>query len=76
MIAATIIPIAADAVTSETQWRNARTRETATASARSAAAIRNALDSALRINTPASANAPTVCPLGNDDADDVSALFL
>ena len=62
--------MAADAATSDVQWRNASTRETATASASKAATMRIVFESLSNIKTPARANAPTVCPLGNELADE------
>src|SRR5712692_7598687 len=57
MIAATIKPIAADAVTSDVQCRKASTRDSATANARITAITLSDFDSALKIRTPARANA-------------------
>src|SRR3954464_11620193 len=68
-IPARIIPIAADARTSLVQWRKARTRETATESARRNAMMRIVREGEASISTPASANAPTVWPLGKDVAE-------
>ena len=61
--------MAADAATSDVQCRKASTRDSATANARIIAMTRSVFDSALKISTPARANAPTVCPLGNELAE-------
>src|SRR5256885_7635242 len=46
-----------------------RTRETPTPAASSTATTRNAIEGERNTSTPASAKAPTVCPLGNELAD-------
>src|SRR5258708_31912920 len=66
---AATIPIHIETQTSEVQWRKASTRDAATARARTIAVMRNDQERAANTSTPASANAPTVWPLGKELAD-------